>query len=174
MAAPHKPRRLENCTLAVHIRRGDVKDDTTWFSNGTGRVTDSHRYVSNERYLEAITSALRVIEPKPHRPVVCVFSEGLKGNFAAFKDDRYRLSLHLNERITTTFHHLVTAPNMIITLASAFGRTAAILSRGRVFFVPDESDWAKHHAFRLSNWKPAATSKKTRKGAQHGPPGGGY
>ena len=78
----------------------------------------------------------------------------------------YDLSLHLNERVSVTYHHLVTAPNLLFSLPSAFGRTAALLSRGRVFYVPERSSWAAE-AFILKDWHEA----KLQSLCVRGPPG---
>ena len=75
-AAPHKPKKVDKCDLAVHVRRGDVTRDKKF---------QAFRYVDDERYLKAIENALSVMHGRVARPAgvaaapaarprVCVFS----------------------------------------------------------------------------------------------------
>ena len=105
--------------IAIHIRRGDVGEDTRW----------KGRYVSNHMYVDFI-NLLRKEHPNYS---ICIYSEGNVDDFKEFKN----LNVHfaLNDDIKTTFHGLVTA-KILVTAISSFSYAAALLSEGDIYTWP--------------------------------------
>ena len=103
--------------IAIHIRRGDVKQ------------SDVQRYTTNNQY-KYIISKLRSIYPNEE---IHIHSEGDVNEFVDLIGGK--TFLHLNEPMEISFHSLVTA-KVLVTSKSSFSYTAAILSVGKVYYIP--------------------------------------
>lgn len=111
--------------IAIHIRRGDVK-------NGM-------RYTDNKTYLKYI----KMLISKYPTYTIGIYSEGNESDFRILKLPRVTFRLNLN--LINTFHELVTAKILLMS-KSSFSYSAAILSNGIVYYIPF---WHKP----LDHWK---------------------
>jgi hypothetical protein len=112
-------------SVAIHVRRGDV---TPRKSRG--------RYTPNEavRYVQQQIASLGL--PFDFH----LFSQGKPEDFREFEG----VTLHLDEDVLDTFHHLVEA-DILVMARSAFSCVAGFLSDGarlcEPFFYPALDDW---------------------------------
>ena len=113
-----RPFDLLHTHVAVHVRRPNLRDDRIEGAN----TPDSY-------YLRIIN---RLREDYKEKNIIFhIYSQGDTENFKSFlSDDTY---LHLNESITDTFLGLTTA-DILITSASSFSYTAALLTSGTVYY----------------------------------------
>ena len=103
--------------VAVHIRRGDALD------SGQGGMWNC-----NEHYL-AVMDKIRKTNPRAR---FHIYSEGDPKQFMEFCS--HDVEFHLNEDIRETFHALVSA-DILITSQSTFSYTAALLSKGVIYYT---------------------------------------
>jgi hypothetical protein len=107
--------------VAVHIRRPNLIDGII-----EGRTDAPDSYFSN-----IIDTIRRENETKPIS--FHIYSQGACERFIAFTSDD--IELHLDESIQDTFTGLVHA-DILVTSASSFSYTAALLTRGVVYYKP--------------------------------------
>ena len=119
--------------IALHIRRGDVSNKK-YLS----------RYTPNNDYI----ALLQKIDLVSH--VVHLFSEGDEGNFADILEafPSVTFVMHLNEEITSTFHHLVMSDILIIA-KSSFSYCAGLLNANTTISNIINGWWHKP----LKQWK---------------------
>jgi hypothetical protein len=106
--------------IAIHIRRPNPHDNRT---GGTD---------TPDRLFLDIINQLRVIYYSKN-PLFHLYSQGNSENFKAFRASD--IILHLNESIEDTFLGMVVA-DILVTGASSFSYTAALLSEGTVYYIP--------------------------------------
>lgn len=111
--------------IAIHIRRGDVK-------NG-------FRFTDNQTYLKYI----KMLISKYPRYTIGIYSEGTESDFKILKLPQVTFKLNLN--LINTFHELVTSKILVMS-KSSFSYSAGILSNGIVYYIPF---WHKP----LDHWK---------------------
>ena len=120
--------------LAVHIRRGDVYSG------------NSRRYDDDMTYSKCLSYLVPLLARKQKKSVaVHIFSEAPPGNHSiedAFNitirdnNEQWLPTFHLSTPVAETFHHMVVADAILIA-RSSFSRTAARLSQGLTFHLPD-------------------------------------
>merc|ERR1719263_2293844 len=114
-AAPNEKPKLEDCQVAVHVRRGDA-----------GKPFNKHhcnRLMPNDKLYQVITSNFA-------NKKVCVFSEGKPEDFGKVKELGY-VKFMLNGQTDYPFHNFVMAPELVIA-KSSFSYTAALLNQAKL------------------------------------------
>jgi hypothetical protein len=104
--------------VAVHVRRPNARDDRIAGSD----TPDSY-------FLNVIEDIRRKNATKP--VMFHIYSQGAREKFRSFTSDD--VVLHLDESIQDTFTGLVHA-DILVTSASSFSYTAALLTRGVVYY----------------------------------------
>lgn len=130
-----KPDDIIKCDVAIHIRRGDVKE-------GSGR------FIPISHYKQVIEKFKRV---NPDFKIV-IFSEGELEDFRELFQDN--VDFHLNEEIKMTFHSMVMAPHLVLG-KSCYSLCAAILSTNQIYY---ESEYGFN---KLKAWIDTRTWMKT-------------
>jgi hypothetical protein len=113
-----RPFDLSNTHVAVHVRRPNLRDNRIQGSN-----TPNSYYICIIKRLREDYKAKNII--------FHIYSQGDSENFKDFLS--YDTYLHLNESITDTFLGLTTS-DILITSASSFSYTAALLTSGTVYY----------------------------------------
>ena len=114
---------------AVHIRRGDIAQETSEFA---------HRLTSNENN----AAAIKQIQKNWPGIDVRIFSQGEPDDFSDLPEG---CSLYLDTDVFETLGELINA-DVLVTAWSSFSYIAGLLSRGTVIYQPA---WHKP----LSSWK---------------------
>lgn len=108
---------IENCEIALHIRRGDVKEN------------NEKRYTTNDKYKDILSFLLE----KYKNQRITIFSEGFIADFQELQQDR--VDFKLNMTIEESFHSLVTA-KVLVTAKSSFSYSAALLNPNEIYYIP--------------------------------------
>lgn len=125
----YKNTKIKNCKydIAVHIRRGDVVSQK-----------QNHRYISMIDYKNIILD----LKKKYPEYSICVYSEGNIKDFKELND--LNINYVLDGDPLYTFQNLVAA-KILVTAKSSFSYSAALLSEGIIYYIPQ-----KHKP--LNNW----------------------
>jgi hypothetical protein len=119
-------------SIAVHIRRGDIVRKNS--KNGT--IT---RLISNDHFINILSVLLNESIFDEFIFDVHIYSQGHISVFREFlpleKKNKMYISLHINDDVFSTFHHLVSA-NLLIMSKSDFSYVAGLLSSGIKLFCP--------------------------------------
>jgi hypothetical protein len=107
--------------IAVHIRRGDV--------SGNNEFKD--KFTENRFIVDVLNNILKFLNSQGIESSIFVYSEGEKEDFKEL--ERPNLKFFLNDDPFTTFHNLVCA-DVLVMSKSTFSYTAALLSKGIVFY----------------------------------------
>jgi hypothetical protein len=118
--------------IAVHVRRGDVKNSGIHKS----------RFTEIQEIDKILGEIVSFCNSKKFQFQIHVYSQGTQGEFAAFQ--KYHAFLHLNENEYDSFFSLVSA-DILVMAKSAFSYTAALLSNGLIFY---DDFWHRP----LKNW----------------------
>jgi hypothetical protein len=122
-----KDKRRIHVDIAIHIRRGDVSNDS-----------NTIRYTDNSHY----SSCIKKLQQKYPNYTITIFSEG---NYDDFHDLGLPEScFQLNKDIFYTFHSLVCAKVLVLS-KSSFSYCAGILNPNTVYY---EEFWHK----KLDRW----------------------
>jgi len=111
----------EHLDIALHIRRGDVRK---------GRK----RWRPLSVYNECITSLKRFYGNSAKSMRFHILSEGDLADFREITDVHPGMTWHLNDDVKLSYHHMVMA-DVLVPALSAFSRTAAFLSKNKVYFL---------------------------------------
>jgi hypothetical protein len=117
----------DSTRVAVHIRRGDVRDAS---NKRYTNITQTLAYMSLvERDIQSIRSSRKL--------TFHVYSEGKPEIFAELVEafGQQRVFLHLDDELKITFHDMVSA-DVLIMAKSAFSYAVALLSMGKVYYQP--------------------------------------
>lgn len=104
--------------IAIHIRRGDVKE------NGDYEIT--RRYTSNDIYTKIINN-LKIKYPNY---TICIYSQGNDEDFINLNVD----CIKLNNDLRIDFHEMVTS-KVLIMAKSSYSYCAALLSIGEIYYM---------------------------------------
>jgi hypothetical protein len=110
----------EKINIAVHIRRSNKFDTRI---EGTNKPDNYYLNVINH-----IRNNYKNKEILFH-----IYSQGNIENFDCYKNED--VVLHIDEELTSTFTGLVAA-DILVTSASSFSYTAALLTDGEVYYLP--------------------------------------
>lgn len=110
----------KNLNIAIHIRRHNIHDNRI---DGTN--------TPNQLFLDIINQ-LRILYITEN-PLFHIYSQGNTEQFKLY--EACDIVMHLNESIEDTFIPLVFA-DILVTSASSFSYTAALLSDGIVYYIP--------------------------------------
>jgi len=106
--------------IAIHVRRPNPQDN---------RIEGAD--TPDQLFLDVI-GTLRIVYHY-RNPLFHIYSQGDAEKFTAFRTDD--IVLHLDEPLEDTFLGLVFA-DVLVTSASSFSYTAALLSDGKVYYIP--------------------------------------
>lgn len=109
-------------TIAIHVRRGDVKSD-----NPEGRHTE------NQYYYQVLARLIPYLEKQGLQPKIQLYSQGEITDFGELQE--FAIDYSLDECPFSTFYQLATA-DILIMSKSSFSYSAALLSEGIVFYEP--------------------------------------
>jgi hypothetical protein len=107
--------------VAVHLRRGDV--------NANNKFRD--KFTDNRYIFDVLSKILEMVASLGDESSICVYSEGEVEDFKEL--ERLNPKFFLNISPFTTFHNLVCA-DVLVMSKSTFSYTAALLSKGIVFY----------------------------------------
>ncbi len=110
----------ENLHIAIHVRRPNSHDNRIMGTNTSDTVFMN------------IINKLRMIYTAQN-PLFHLYSQGKSENFSRFNAPD--VILHLDESVEDTFCAMVFA-DILVTAASSFSYTAALLSEGIVYYLP--------------------------------------
>lgn len=111
----------DKINIAVHIRRPNKIDIEL----------NNNRNISDDYYLKIINLIRN--DKKDKELLFHIYSQGSIENFECYKNND--VVLHIDEEITSTFTGLVAA-DKLVTSASSFSYTAALLTDGEVYYLP--------------------------------------
>ena len=115
-----------SCDVAVHIRRGDIAQKS---QNGVYR---SERCSPLDVYIKKIEELQSDLNK---RLKIIIFSEGKTEDFEElFTIQNVDIELHLNEDLCITFHSMVKAPILILSM-SMLSIAAGILNENEVHYM---------------------------------------
>lgn len=130
--APNKKPKLEDCEVAIHMRKPSSKDRA------------GHHYHHIWRW-SSNAVIYEVISTKFKDKKVCVFSEGQPEDFGKI-GELDNAKLFLDGKADWAFHNFVQAPELVIA-KSSMSYTAALLNQGKVYYL----DYFWHHM--LQDWE---------------------
>eukprot|EP00326_Haptolina_ericina_P018345 CAMPEP_0181178554 /NCGR_PEP_ID=MMETSP1096-20121128/5782_1 /TAXON_ID=156174 ORGANISM="Chrysochromulina ericina, Strain CCMP281" /NCGR_SAMPLE_ID=MMETSP1096 /ASSEMBLY_ACC=CAM_ASM_000453 /LENGTH=195 /DNA_ID=CAMNT_0023266831 /DNA_START=101 /DNA_END=688 /DNA_ORIENTATION=- len=114
-SSPRPPLRYfapNETSIAVHVRRGDIKPETT-------------RWVE----ISDVSACIDVMQQKlGGNASVHIFSDGTYEQLASLQ--RHRPALHLRDNVRVAFHHMVEASNFITAPSSLSGTISILRTHG--------------------------------------------
>lgn len=146
------------CSVALHVRRGDLVD-----MKELNTKAWQQRWLSNEYFVRVVDAVRKALDGSPVE--VHVYSEGKVEDFPEFATWPH-VVWHLNEDLKQTWHGFVTA-DVLITSPSSLSYHAGFLNKGLKIatypwwhYIPDTHDWVRSD--REGNLDKSALKEKLR------------